>query len=110
VITYTTSERDTAMMIAALEYSYWRDLPPAQNELVLQVQIGAMGAAANICAALALGKSIEEFRLELANRGRPVTDARPTPGSESQRTSTPEPAQTGEPNINDPDSEGGEID
>lgn len=81
-------------MIASLEYTYWRDLPaPSHNEEFLKgCQLGAMGAAANICAALALGKTVEEFQADLATRGLPLQLSAHPKAEEprSQSTLTPE--------------------
>lgn len=67
---------EDAIHIAALEYAYWRDAPePAQNaDLVMLQHMGAMGAAANICGALAQGKTAAEFEADLANRGKPIAE------------------------------------
>jgi hypothetical protein len=60
----------------------------------------------------AFGEALVRTDAFLSERGYVLhkTDTRPTPSSEPQRTSNPEAAQTVEPNIKDPDSEGGEID
>jgi hypothetical protein len=42
---------------------------PLQNwERVMDIRIGGMGAAANICAAMALGKTVAEFEADLVKR------------------------------------------
>lgn len=55
--------RNDAAYLAALETNYWSEDPRIEHS------IGAMGAAANISAALSMNKSAADYETELRNRG-----------------------------------------
>lgn len=62
--------RETQMecaRIAAIESHYWAGV---EGEKLQEISIGAIGAAANICAALFMGRNEYEFREEIQKRGR----------------------------------------
>ncbi len=65
---------DSPAEIARLEYAYWRDLAEPQKhvEFLTGVQYGGMGAAANICAALALEKTVTDFKADIDKRAKPT--------------------------------------
>jgi hypothetical protein len=54
--------------IAALESHYWAIVEGDEPSL-MQIAIGAIGAAANICAAILTDKSPAEFQVEIEQRG-----------------------------------------
>lgn len=66
--------RTQCARIAALESNYWAgvedDRPHMQD-----ICIGAMGAAANICAALFMGRTEEEVCEDIENRSGPDFEA-----------------------------------
>ena len=57
--------REDCGRIAALESYYWAE---CENESIAQICIGRMGAAANICGAILLGTTAEEYEKQIAKR------------------------------------------
>lgn len=51
--------REECARIAALEGEYWGRV---ENERIQELSIGAMGAAANICAAILMGHTAEQHK------------------------------------------------
>lgn len=60
-----TSKHDRCAQIAQQEYEYWRNL---QCSDIPHIEIGAMGAAANIFGAIAMGKTATEHKAEVQGR------------------------------------------
>jgi hypothetical protein len=59
--------RDVCAKIAAIEAHYWGEL---DDDRIALIAIGAMGAAANICAAILSERTPEQHKLECTNRGK----------------------------------------
>ncbi len=53
--------------IAAAESQYWQAI---EKEEFRDISIGAMGAAANICAAIVKGRTLRQFKVDLKSRGK----------------------------------------
>lgn len=58
--------RDYCVRIAAIESHYWSEVT---DERLQQMAMGAMGAAANICAAILLERTPEEHQKDCEVRG-----------------------------------------
>lgn len=58
--------RDRCAKIAAIEAQYWANI---ENERLLFMSIGAMGAAANICGAILDDRTPEQHQAECDSRG-----------------------------------------
>jgi hypothetical protein len=69
--------RDQCAKIAAIEAHYWGEL---DDERLALIAIGAMGAAANICAAILQEKTPEQHKSDCDARGRSSQEA--TDGSQ----------------------------
>jgi len=74
----TESVRHECALVASAEYEYWKNLPDPGDPIVRAMQMAAMGAAANICANIFLGKT-----------GEMVTRERENPPDGSRGTMTP---------------------
>jgi hypothetical protein len=61
--------RQACASIAQVEYEYWRN---SRCSDIPGVEIGGMGAAANIFGALAQGLSLEQYKEQIAHRGAPA--------------------------------------
>ena len=79
-------ERRKCAQIAAAEYQYWRELQLPElpdvlshtpEENLANMHIAAMGASANICCAVWLGKTPEEHTLDLGTRSPNSTNPFP---------------------------------
>ena len=57
--------RERCARLASIEAHYWARL---EDERVQEISIGAMGAASNICAAILMGKTPEQYEREVAAR------------------------------------------
>jgi hypothetical protein len=57
--------REQCARLAAIEAAYWGRL---EDERVQEISIGAMGAASNICAAILMGKTPEQYEREVRAR------------------------------------------
>lgn len=57
-----------AISIATIEMNYWSSCNAPANDVQLGIQIGAMGAAANIIAAIFKGMTPDQFRDEVEKR------------------------------------------
>jgi len=59
VATAIRQERERCAAIARAESHYWGQV---EDERLLEISIGGMGAAANICGAILMGRSVDEHR------------------------------------------------
>jgi hypothetical protein len=69
LLDHIQAQEKNLQAIALAEFAYWRDAA-GDNPDVLLLQTGAMGAAANIVSAVAMGTSADDYRREVASRDR----------------------------------------
>jgi len=65
--TMNDKQRWEMARIAAAESDYWAEVETDDRDMQ-NVAMGAMGAAGNICAAIAQGKTLAEVQADIANR------------------------------------------
>ena len=61
--------REQCAQVAAVEAQYWGDV---DDERLALIAIGAMGAAANICVAILIGRTPEQHKADCKTRGKDV--------------------------------------